>query len=202
MAYNFQDIEVNSPIILNIYLGDKHMELGAVVQKHLAQKLTLITLDYTGEKRLNFDNVQIDVQHQSGDKVPILWHSARILFYKNSYLLQVLTPGVRSNRRNSYRIPVGILCWLNMDGKKPMQTIIKDVSMTGFAVTDRKKELHLTSGDRASITFEDITFKIHLEGKVVRIEKHDDYIVYGFIIINICNDLTTYINMKQRRNRR
>lgn len=202
MGYKFQDIEVNSPIIINIHFGEKCMELGAVIQKHLPQNLTLITLDYNGEKRLNFDNVQIDVQHQSGDCVPIVWHAAKIIFYKNSYLLQVNTSGVRSNRRNSFRVSIGVSGWLNVAGKKPVQTIVKDVSMIGFAITDRTKELNLNPGDRASVTFEDITFKIHLEGKVVRIKNHDDYVVYGFTILNICNDLTTYINMKQRRNLR
>lgn len=202
MSYKFQDIEINSPIVLNIHIGEKRMELGAVIQKHLAQNLTLITLDYHGEKRLKFDNVQLDVQHQAGDGVPILWHDAKIFFYKNSYLLQVNTPGVRSNRRNSFRVSVGALGWLNVPGKTPVQAIIKDVSMTGFAITDRKKELNLVSGDRVSLSFEDITFKLRLEGKLVRIEKHEDYIVYGFTILNICEDLTNYINTKQRRIRR
>ena len=202
MSYKFQEIPVNSSIVLNIHVGEKHMELGAVIEKHLAQNLTLVTLDYASNRRLNFENVSVDVQHQASDGVPILWHSVRVLFYKNQYLLQVNTPGARSNRRNSFRVSVGVMCWLNRVGKQPLQTIIKDVSMTGFAITDRKQELHLVSGDRATITFEDITFKIHLEGKVVRIEKHDDYIVYGFTIQNICNDLSTYISTKQRRNRK
>lgn len=202
MDYKFQDIEVNSPIVINIMLGEKRMELGAVIQKHLAQNLTLITLDYHGEKRLNFDNVQLDVQHQTGDGVPILWHGAKIFFYKNSYLIQVNTPGIRSNRRNSFRVSMGVLGWLNVNGKQSVQALIKDISMTGFAITDRKKELNLVSGDRATLTFEDLTYKFRLEGKVVRIEKHDEYIVYGFSILNLCNDLTTYINLKQRRTRR
>jgi len=41
-----------------------------------------------------------------------------------------------------------------------------------------------------------------LVGKVVRIEKRDDMIVYGMVIINICNDLSTYINIKQRPTRK
>ncbi len=202
MSYKFQEIPVNSPIVLNIHLGEKHMELGAVVQKHLAQNLTLVTLDYAGAKRLTFENVAVDVHRQAADGVPILWHSVRVLNYKDQYLLQVNTPGARSNRRNSFRVSVGVMGWLNMAGKKPVQTIVKDVSMTGFAVTDRKHELHLMSGDRATITFEDLTYKIVLDGKVVRIEKHEDYVVYGFIIQNICNDLNTYITIKQRRKRK
>ena len=202
MNYKFQDIEENSPIVLNIHFGEKQMELGAVIQKHLAQNFTLITLDYRGEKRLNFDNVKLDVQHQANDGIPVLWHGAKILFYKNSYLLQINTPGVKSNRRNSFRVSIATLGWLNVSGKQAVQALIKDISMTGFAITDRKKELNLVSGDRASLTFEDLTYKIHLEGKVVRIEKHDDYIIYGFAILNICNDLTAYLNLKQRRIRR
>lgn len=202
MSYRFQDIAVNSPIVLLIHLGEKSMEIGAVIQKHLPQNLTQITLDYAGDKRLNFDNVQVDVQHQAGDGVPILWHQARVIYYKNSYLIQINTPGARSNRRNSYRVSVGVTGWMNRLGKPPLQTIIKDVSMTGFAVTDRKKELHLLNGDRVSISFDDLTFKINLDGKVVRIEKHDDYVIYGFAILNICKDLTTYISMKQRKVRK
>lgn len=202
MSFRFQDLEVNSSIVLLIRLGEKSMEISATIQKHLAQNLTLVTLNYPGDKRLNFDNVQVDIQYQTGDGIPILWRQTRVVFYKNSYLIQVNTSGARSNRRTSYRVSVGASGWLKQTGKQPRQTIIKDVSMTGFAVTDRKKELHLSAGDKVFVTFEDITFKLNLEGKVVRIEKHDDYIVYGFAIISICRDLTTYVAMKQRRNRK
>ena len=202
MIFRFQDLEAKSPIILRVHSGEKSMEIGAVIQKHLAKNLTIINIDYPSNKRLNFDNVQIDVQYQSGDGVPILWHPAQIVFYKNTYLLHVNIPGTRSNRRNSYRVSVGTLGWLNQTGKSPFQTIVKDVSMTGFAITDRKKELHLSAGDKVFLSFEDMTFKLNLEGKVVRIEKHDDYIIYGFAIVSICKDLTTYISLKQRRSKR
>lgn len=202
MSFKFQDIEENLPIVLLVRSGEKSMEIGAVIQKHLAKNLTLVTLDYPGAKRLNFDNVQVDVQHQDGSGVPIFWRKVKVMFYKNSYLLQVNTLGTRSNRRNSFRVSVGALGWLNQAGKQPCQTIVKDVSMTGFAITDRKKELQLTAGDKALISFEDITFKLTLEGKVVRIEKHADYIIYGFAIVSVSNNLTTYISMKQRKSRR
>ena len=81
MSFRFQDLEAKSAIILRVRSGEKSMEIGAVIQKHLAKNLTIINLDYPSNKRLNFDNVQVDVQYQSGDGAPILWHSAQVVFY-------------------------------------------------------------------------------------------------------------------------
>ena len=202
MGHKFTEVEENSPIVLSIRSNDKHMELGAIVKKHLGKNLTLITLNYGGGKRLVFDNVQIDVLYCASDSIPILWHNAKVINHKDNYLLQIVTDGTRSNRRNSFRVSVATLGWMNQVGKPPKQVMIKDVSMTGFAITDRRKELKLERGDRISISFDDLIFSLKLDGKLVRIEEHDDYVVYGFVILNVCNDLTTYINQKQRKNRR
>lgn len=202
MGHKFTEVGEDSPIVLSIRSNDKHMELGAIVKKHLGKNLTLITLNYGGGKRLVFDNVQIDVLYCVADSIPILWHNAKVITHKDNYILQVTADGTRSNRRNSFRVSVATLGWMNQMGKPPKQVMIKDVSMTGFAITDRRKELKLEKGDRVGISFDDLIFSLKLDGKLVRIEEHDDYVVYGFVILNICNDLTTYINQKQRKNRR
>lgn len=202
MGHKFQEVKEGSPIVLSIRANEKHMDLGAVVKKHLGQNLTLISLNYGGGKRLIFDNVQIDVLFCASDSVPILWHHAKIITHKDSYLLQIVKDGTKSNRRNSFRVSVATLGWMNQAGKPPKQVMIKDVSMTGFAITDRKKELKLEKGDRIAVSFDDLIFSLKLDGKLVRIEEHDNYVVYGFVILNVCNDLTTYINQKQRKNRR
>ena len=198
----FTEVGEDSPIVLSIRLNDKHMELGAVVKKHLGKNLTLITLNYGGGKRLVFDNVQIDVLYCASDSIPILWHNAKVVNHKDNYILQISADGTRSNRRNSFRVSVATLGWMNQVGKPPKQVMIKDVSMTGFAITDRKKELKLQKGDRIVVSFDDLIFSLKLDGKLVRIEEHDDYVIYGFVILNICNDLSSYINQKQRKSRR
>ena len=202
MGHKFTEVGEDSPIVLSIRLNDKHMELGAVVKKHLGKNLTLITLNYGGGKRLVFDNVQIDVLYCASDSIPILWHNAKVINHKDNYLLQITADGTRSNRRNSFRVSVATLGWMNQMGKPPKQVMIKDVSMTGFAITDRKKELKLERGDRIVVSFDDLIFSLKLDGKLVRIEEHDDYVIYGFVILNICNDLSSYINQKQRKSRR
>ena len=202
MGIKFSEIKENSPIVLNIYANDKHMDLGAVVKKHLGQNMSLISLNYGGNKRLTFNNVQINVLHCPEDSIPILWHNAKVINHKDSYILQVTTEGTKSNRRNSFRVSVATLGWLNIAGQKPRQVTVKDVSMTGFAITDRKKELNLSMGTRLSLSFDDITFQLNLDGKVVRIEEHENYVVYGMVILNVCNDLPIYISAKQRKSRR
>ena len=202
MGHKFQEVKEGSPIVLSIRANDKHMELGAVVKKHLGQNLSLITLNYNSSKRLIFDNVQIDVLYCEPDSIPILWHNAKVINHKDSYLLQICTDGNKSNRRNSFRVSVATLGWMNQAGKPPKQVMIKDVSMTGFAITDRQKELKLEKGDRLMISFDDLIFSLKLDGKLVRIEEHDNYIIYGFVILNVNNDLPAYINQKQRKNRR
>ena len=202
MGIKFREIKENSPIVLNIYANDKHMDLGAVIKKHLGQNMALITLNYDGNKRLTFNNVQIDVLHCPEDSIPILFHKAKIINHKDAYILQVTSEGTKSNRRNSFRVSVATMGWLNVATQKPRQVMVKDVSMTGFAITDRKKELNLAMGTRLSLSFDDITFHLHLEGKVVRIEEHDSYTVYGMVILNISNDLPIYISTKQRKSRK
>ena len=202
MGHKFTEVGEDSPIVLSIRSNDKHMELGAVVKKHLGKNLTLISLNYGGGKRLVFDNVQIDVLYCASDSIPILWHNAKVINHKDNYLLQITAEGTKSNRRNSFRVSVATLGWMSQVGKPPKQVMIKDVSMTGFAITDRKKELKLQKGDRIVVSFDDLIFSLKLDGKLVRIEEHDDYMIYGFVILNVCNDLSTYINQKQRKNRR
>ena len=67
MGHKFQEVKEGSPIVLSIRANEKHMDLGAVVKKHLGQNLTLISLNYSGGKRLIFDNVQIDVLYCAAD---------------------------------------------------------------------------------------------------------------------------------------
>ena len=89
-----------------------------------------------------------------------------------------------------------------MQGRESQYVTIKDVSVSGFAISDRKKELKLSKGNQVTVSFEDLGYRMNLAGKVVRIETREDMIVYGFVITNICNDLSTYINIKQRPTRK
>ena len=90
---------------------------------------------------------------------------------------------------------------MRMVGRGQKDVILRDVSMTGFAITDQRKELELLPGDELSVHFEDLGHVLDLIGRVVRVQEEEDVVVYGLRIINLCKDLSSYISIKQRGGR-
>lgn len=199
MAYQFSEIEPNTRIVLHAYSGDKHVDLNAVVLSHLSSKLTEIAIDYPPEKRLVFDTVQVDVVVTKDNEIPLIWKDAKVINHSSGYVLQVTTSGIKKNRRNSFRISIAEYGTLVTIGQQPKQVLIKDLSISGFAITDNHKELDLSVGNRVSVSFEDLEYYLNLEGQVVRRQEFENYTIYGFKIINLCKDLSSYIYTKQRK---
>lgn len=198
MGIKLSELEENTRIIFHIHHDEHQMDLGGVLKKHLENNIALITLDYTGPQKLVFDHVTIDMECPQDDGIPLLWPNVKIVHYKNSYIMQATLDGARNNRRNSFRISVGKKAWFTMQGRDPQYVMLKDVSVSGFSISDRKKELNLKKGNQLNVTFEDLGYRMELSGRVVRIEERDDMLIYGMSITNICNELSAYINFKQR----
>lgn len=205
MGYNFSEVQEGTYMVLQITSkdkdSDKSMDMGATLQKRLSDNVALIVLDYEGKQRLNFDNVLINMECSLEEGMPIIWRNVKVSFYQNHYVLQVFTEGNKYNRRNCFRVSVGVTAKMQALGKGAKQVVVRDVSLSGFSITDRKKELGFTTGDQVRINFEDIGHRLDLEGKVVRIEEREDMIIYGFSLSNLCKDLSSYVNVKQRRNK-
>lgn len=202
MGIKLAEIEENTRVIFHIYREEQQMDLGGILKKHLEDNIAHISLDYTGPQKLVFDHVTIDMEYPQEDGIPLLWPNVKIVNYKNSYIMQATMDGAPNNRRNSYRISVGKKAWFTMHGRDPQYVMIKDISVSGFSISDRNKELKLKKGNQLTVSFEDLGYRLELAGRVVRIENRDDMIVYGMSITNICNDLSAYINVKQRPTRK
>ncbi|MBQ2803917.1 MAG: PilZ domain-containing protein [Lachnospiraceae bacterium] len=200
MGIKLAEIEEEERIILHISNKENSMDLDAILKKHVKDNIALIQLEHPTTKRLIFDNVQVDMEYYPEDGVPILWHNAKIVNYKTDYVLQVASDGVRHNRRGCFRVAVAKAARLRMMGRGTTHVMIKDISITGFSISDRKMDLGFNTGDRVPITLEDLGFKLELEGRVVRIEEREDMIIYGLEICNLCKDLSSYVSVKQRRN--
>lgn len=201
MGIKLSELEEGSPILLKLQIGDRTMQMNAVIKKHLKENIALITLNYDTSKRLVFDNVYITMEFAQEGNVPIVWSGAKIVSYKSEYIMQVLSDGIRHNRRNSFRVGVSTMARLRMSGDGPAEVMIRDISLSGFSISDRKKELKLNVGDELTVNFEDIGHILNLKGQVVRIETHPDITIYGLEICNLCKDLSSYVNLKQRRNK-
>ncbi len=202
MKQEFSEIEVGSRLLLNLSSGNKSMEMGASITRHLRDNIALITLDNSSGQVLKFDNVNINVIYTNAEGIPYIWMNSTVVYYQGQYLLQVKADGGRRhNRRNSFRVGVSHYAKLRVTGHGEVEVVVRDVSLTGFSITDRKKELGLSQGTHALLRYEDAGHELELEGNVVRIEETEDYIIYGFVITKSCRDLSSYVNIKQRQKR-
>ena len=201
MGIKLSDLEEGSRIMLNLRYQDNVMQLDAFIKKHLKPNIALITIDYPTNKRLVFDNVQVDMECCHESDIPFIWHGVKIVNYQSQYLMQVTSEGIKHNRRGFFRVGISIPARIRINKKGIHQIMIKDLSLSGFAIADRKKEINMVIGDELSLHFEDMGHVLDLAGRVVRIEEREDMTVYGLVIRNVCKDLSSYLSVKQRRKR-
>ena len=202
MGVKISEIKENTRVVFHIQNGKQQMDLGAFLKKHLENNLAVITLDYTGTQCLSFSGVKVDMEYAEKDAIPLFWEDVKIVNYKNAYILQAPTDGTRNNRRSSYRVAVNKKAWFTMKERPSRYVIIKDISISGFGIIDKKRELNLQKTDLLSVIFDDLNFHLELDGRVTRIEERDDGIIYGVVITNLCQNLSAYIHTKQRLNQR
>lgn len=202
MKQEFSEIEVGSRLLLNLSSGNKSLEMGATIIKHLKDNIALISLDNSSGQILKFDNININTIYTNPEGIPYIWVNSTIVYYQGQYLLQVKADGGRRhNRRNSFRVGVSHYAKLRRPGHGEIEVVVRDISLTGFSITDRKKDLNMAMGTHVLLRYEDIGHQLELEGNVVRIEENDDYIIYGFVLTKSSRDLSSYVNSKQRQKR-
>lgn len=201
MGIKLAALEEESAIILNISSNGKSLTMNAYIKRIVRDNMAIIGLEMETEQKLNFDNVHIEVEYYGDEDLPIIWDGARIVFYQNEYIMQVEGEGRRHNRRECFRVGVSMKAKMRMAGRGTKDVIVRDVSLSGFSLADRRKELQLHEGDELIIKFEDLGHILDLAGRVVRIQEEEDMDVYGLEITNLCKDLSSYVSTKQRKNR-
>lgn len=202
MKIEFPELELGSRLNLHISNGLHSLEMGSTLTRHIKDHIALLTLDHNTKQVLKFDNVTIDVIYTNSEGIPYIWLNAKIVYYQGQYLLQVdPNGGRRYNRRASFRVGVSHGARMRLEGHGEIDVMVRDISLSGFSITDRRKELNLSKGTHAMLRFEDIGHELELEGYVVRIDDAEDYTIYGFVITRASRDLSSYVNTKQRRHR-
>lgn len=201
MGIKLSELEEGSPIILHLSKDGKEMDMKASIKKRAREDMSIIELDYDTSKCLSFEGIKIDMEHDYEGTMPIIWRDVRIVFYKSEYILQASTEGIRNNRRGCFRVGISIYANFRKAGQGTKRVMIRDISLSGFSITDNSKELGLAIGDDVRVFFEDLGHSIELAGRVVRIEEQDSRTIYGFEICNLCKELSSYVALKQRKKR-
>ena len=195
MKIKFSEIKDGSPIIIILHSGSVHTKMHGNIINLVRDDIATISFETSVKQVLKFDHMDIEVIYISEDGYPYAWKKCKIVYFKNNYVLQVQGEGSHYNRRCSYRVNISRSATVRTDNGE-YRVIVKDVSLTGFSIADKKNELTLSIQSGATLYFEDINHTIDLYGEVMRIEERDDYKIYGFSIRRSCRDLPSYITTK------
>lgn len=200
MGIKLSQLEEGSRVILHITGDEKALDMDAVIEKKIREDIAIITLGYETDKKLSFDKVHIDMEYSFEEVVPILWRNVKIVNYKSGYALQTSVEGIRNNRRSCFRVWVGVYAQLK---KKhgTQQVLVKDISMSGFALADKGKKLDLHKHDMVTVIYRDSGYEFEMQGIVRRVEEREDMNIYGLEFTGLCSGLSNYLNMKQTKNR-
>lgn len=196
MKYSFSNIKDGSPIIIVMHNSSVHSKLNGNIINLIREDIATISLDTPTSQILKFDHMDLEFIYVSEDGVPYIWKKAKVVYFKNNYVLQIEGDGIEYNRRMTYRVNISQSAQLRKADDNTYEVIVKDVSLTGFSILDKNNELHLSLEDGVTIYFEDINHTIDLYGTVIRLEKKDDSVIYGFTIRRSCHDLPSYITTK------
>lgn len=203
MGTKLSEIESGSPVSLRISAHEKSMRLDAIVKRNISENTILIDLQCDINKKLIFNNVKTDLEFYPDGNVPIKWYDVQVANMDDGYVVQASSDGSRMNRRDTFRVGISTSAMLKTQIPNcPRQVTIRDLSLTGFSISDRKHELPFVIGNTISVSWEDFGHELDLVGRVIRIETRDDVTIFGLEICNICKDLSSYITTKQRQSRK
>lgn len=159
---------------------------------------------------LNFDsaNVTLSMIAYEEEKSPYLWqvvHIAKEIRDNTPYhVISSNLAGVKINRRENFRLFLGIEGTATLMGGRPFNVLVKDISSSGFAVlVDMNNPISVHKNDIMQLEFSDHTFDeaFVLNGRVVRMDKTDKYLLYGCRLVSENPAIDKYIANKQLENR-
>ena len=196
MKLCFSDIKDGSPIIILMHNGSVHSKMNRHIINLIRDDIATISLDTPTSHILKFDHMELDFIYIAEDGTPFLWKKAKIVYFKNNYVLQIKGDGTKYNRRVSYRVTLSMPAELRKMDDSIHSILVKDVSLTGFSIVDKKNTLGLSLDEGATLTFHDMNYTIDLYGTLIRVENKEDSVVYAFTIQRSCRDLPSYITNK------
>ena len=159
---------------------------------------------------LNFDSAKVSISMiaYEEEKSPYLWQIVHIAKEnrdnKTYHVISSNLSGVKINRRENFRLFLGIEGSATIMGGQAFNVVIKDISSCGFAVlVDLNSSITIHKNDIMQIKFADSAFdeEFVLNGRVVRMDKTEKYLLYGCRMATGNPAVDKYIANKQLENR-
>lgn len=208
------EISLGQKIDLEANIGTEQIKFETTVTESFAKKhMILADPVYKNEKVITFraKGLIVNLSVSPDDSAPVVFKNVTVNLMKKTddslcYAITSIAEGKAINRRESFRCYVGISSAVQAGGNRAAHdAIIKDVSVTGFAVTCNDPEvefrenqvLHVVLNDYLEELAENFSFQMY--GIIVRIQELDNgRKIYGCKLNNKVPGLETYIFKKER----
>lgn len=161
---------------------------------------------------INFaaDGVSFELSAVKEGEVPFFWKNVSVTKGSNEgqlyHVIHAETDGVKVNRRNAFRVFIGIDGNAMRVSNKTSEAItVKDISSTGIAVITRDKEKpHFEVGEQLRVSYrdEDFYMEIDVDCRVVRIFTTDVGYVYGCQFSRLYPRVEHYVATRQLKKKK
>lgn len=198
------DCDIN----INLKIKGNKYEFSSKIINFFNENLIIEPIMIDG-KILNLDrnDIFIDIVANRKTNKPIIWNNCKIKIInvdkKNinkKYLVIIQSPGREINRRNDFRLDLGIngISLISSNTKSRIVNV-RNISASGLGLTINNKELENFNKDlkdqHIRVLFEDteLNYKFILEGTIIRV---DDISIPGYTILGV-QLIKKYIGLNQ-----
>lgn len=200
------DLEPGSEIIIEIRIQKQKLEYRTHIMEQIKGSAFLEPIRLNGKSlNLSSKDVVINILYNDGDTPPLIWKNVSLpaVSYKGEicYQCSEKTEGTIINRRNAYRLYVGLEGIAKVGtNKKTIAVMVKDISESGFAFVVYGGKINVSAGEPVRLVFNDGETHLNLLGRIVRIieMEHERYL-YGCRLVVQNPDIPKYIAEKQRQ---
>lgn len=199
------ELAVGDNVILQVEINGQFAEFPTTVTDVKSENV-LLDVIRVNEKIVGFssEHVVIDLINIRPEKPPMVWKRVSCITVsqqgKTQYQIAASGEGFESNRREAFRLFVGIsgIAQVGLN-KKALDVIVKDVSENGFSFVS---EINLEDAYNKPVrlVFEDMERNYSLMGIVVRqVVIAENKVLYGCKMSVDNFEIVRYINFKQRQ---
>lgn len=202
-----EELRAGADIILHVDIGGRKGDFPSLVIESVENGIIAEPVRINN-KVLGFavDNIKLSMTYITGETAPIFWRVVScdtiLRDGKTVYLIKSSIEGFEQNRREAFRVYVGVdgVAQVGIN-TKALDVIVKDISETGFSfVTEMELEKAINMPIRLVFRDAEMEMEFSLMGVVVRKVVIDEKkILYGCKISVDNPRLSTYINKKQRQ---
>lgn len=199
------ELQEGDNIILQVMFNDKFADFPSVVIDTDKDGIYIEPIR-VNDRVVSFagEGISIDLYNVRAEKPPMIWKrvacATLTMAGKTRYKVVASGEGYESNRREAYRLFVGIAGVAQLGvNKRALDVIVKDVSENGFSFVS-EYDMGDVINFPVRLVFEDMDRNYSLMGLVIRkVIIAEKKILYGCKLSVENFELIRYINFKQRQ---